>query len=159
MPSLTKRDPRPDIVVLFTPGNPGLVEYYDVFLSALHDFLARPKGGRTGKERRVRVYALGHVGQSPALASTSESEGGGKGKGKARSAYGEPVLLCDQVAHHGAFLDELRETWGDDFGAGPGTSEHPIELVHIGHSIGARSIRVPLSLSFAARTADRYRDC
>ncbi|ORY78849.1 hypothetical protein BCR35DRAFT_291724 [Leucosporidium creatinivorum] len=103
--------PKPSLILLFIPGNPGLPHYYTSFLSSLQAALPPPLAARTA------IYALGHLGHSPAHARWKRGD----------SAPG----LKEQVEDKVAFLDEMKEKW--DVGVGEGQTK----LVLLGHSIGA----------------------
>uniref|UniRef100_A0A0H5FUX8 AB hydrolase-1 domain-containing protein n=1 Tax=Leucosporidium scottii TaxID=5278 RepID=A0A0H5FUX8_9BASI len=103
--------PGPSLVLLFIPGNPGLPHYYNSFMSSLQAALPPPVAARTA------IYALGHLGHSPAYARWKQGE----------TAPG----LQEQVDDKVKFVDELKEKW--DIGVGEGQTK----VVLLGHSIGA----------------------
>ena len=43
---------RSNLCIVFIPGNPGIIEFYDVFLSKLHKMC----------DRKVPVYGVAHAG-------------------------------------------------------------------------------------------------
>ncbi|GAA5976279.1 hypothetical protein JCM11641_001103 [Rhodosporidiobolus odoratus] len=103
------------LVILFIPGNPGLVEYYRSFLSSLRSALPSPLRERT------ELFALGHLGHSAA------SRAGGGGGGFKPS---EQAGLEEQVEDKIRFLEELRGSHGVG-------KEGGARVVVVGHSIGA----------------------
>lgn len=81
------------LVILFVPGNPGLVAWYIHFLSSLRSHLPPS----------TTLYALGHLGHS------------------AGTPYSAPVAtLIEQVAHKVQFIDDLSSQQPRGFGTGPG---------------------------------------
>ncbi|SCV70678.1 BQ2448_3440 [Microbotryum intermedium] len=100
----------PSTILLFIPGNPGLVHYYTSFLSTLHRNLDQSKSV---------VYALGHLDHS--------------NHAKARfTSRGVPGLR-EQIAHKVAFIDELASTY-PQIGVEKGAKT---KLVLVAHSIGS----------------------
>lgn len=97
---------KPSIVLLFIPGNPGLVSYYTGWLSSIQSHLPS-----------TAVYAIGHLGHSPSSATFAWTPKGA-------------ASLQDQVEHKVAFIDELSKTHN----FGPGKDQ--TKLVLLGHSIG-----------------------
>ncbi|GAA5859719.1 hypothetical protein JCM8547_006998 [Rhodosporidiobolus lusitaniae] len=101
------------LVLVFFPGNPGLVEYYTAFLSSLRNALPSPLREST------EMYAVGHLGHS------TEGAGGGKG-----FSPGDQASLEEQVEDKVRFLDELKSVNGLG-------GEGGARCVVLGHSIGA----------------------
>ncbi|KAM0789049.1 hypothetical protein ACM66B_003112 [Microbotryomycetes sp. NB124-2] len=99
----------PSTIVLFVPGNPGLVGYYTLFLSRIHQDLG-PKD--------TSVYAVGHLGHSPAHEVRRWTSRGA-------------ATLDEQVQHKIDFVDSLTKEY--DIGLEQGNTK----LVLIGHSIGS----------------------
>ncbi|GAA6035725.1 hypothetical protein JCM8097_005670 [Rhodosporidiobolus ruineniae] len=101
------------LVLVFVPGNPGLVGYYTFFLSSLRNALPSPLREST------EMYAIGHLGHS-----TAPRQGGGGFKPR------EQASLEEQVEDKVRFLEEIRgrHGLGEEGGA---------RLVVLGHSIGA----------------------
>ncbi|GAA6024185.1 hypothetical protein JCM11491_006673 [Sporobolomyces phaffii] len=106
VPSLTIK-----LVLLFIPGNPGLVGYYDSFLSNVQASL--PNDIRDTTE----IYAVGHLGHS----LQAEKEGMVKGFKPSQQA-----TLEEQVESKLEFVDELRGKYGQD-----------VKIMAMGHSIGS----------------------
>lgn len=116
-PSLTT-----SLVILFIPGNPGLIDYYQSFLSTLQSSL--PSEIRDETE----LYAIGHLGHS------LEAEKKGLVKGFKPS---EQASLEEQVLVKCQFVDELRGKLGDQ-----------VKIIIMGHSIGSWiCLQVSFSLS------------
>ncbi|GAA6007386.1 hypothetical protein JCM10207_006323 [Rhodosporidiobolus poonsookiae] len=102
------------LVLLFLPGNPGLVNYYTAFLSSLRNALPSPLRETT------EIYAVGHLGHSTAP--------GLEGRGFRPQ---EQASLDEQVEDKVRFVDELR---GGALRVG---QEGGARCVVLGHSIGA----------------------
>ncbi|KAK4055463.1 hypothetical protein OIV83_000009 [Microbotryomycetes sp. JL201] len=96
-------------VVVFIPGNPGLVHYYRSFLSKIHRDLS---------PQLTTVYAVGHLGHSPAHEVRRWTSRGA-------------ASLDEQVQHKIDFVDKLRENLDI------GLRETDTKLVLVGHSIGS----------------------
>ncbi|GAA5864457.1 hypothetical protein JCM1840_000506 [Sporobolomyces johnsonii] len=99
------------LVLVFVPGNPGLVEYYRPFLTSLQ--AALPDDLKDSTE----LYAVGQLGHSPA----AEREGRMKG-----FRPNEQASLEEQVESKREFVEELREKYGEE-----------VKIMLMGHSIGA----------------------
>ncbi|GAA5909021.1 hypothetical protein JCM6882_004970 [Rhodosporidiobolus microsporus] len=101
------------LILVFIPGNPGLVSYYRFFLTSLRAALPSPLREST------EMYALGHLGHS-----TSPGAGGKGFKPQ------EQASLEEQVEDKIRFVDELKKqhAFGEEGGA---------KVVLLGHSIGA----------------------
>jgi pimeloyl-ACP methyl ester carboxylesterase len=103
-----QKQPEPRLVILFVPGNPGLVDYYRFFLSTVHGAL--PSG--------THIYAVGHLGHTTAHAP------------RAFRSKGMPDLQ-DQVQHKIGFIDEIKELHNI------GDSPDQARLILLSHSIGS----------------------
>lgn len=105
-PSLTIK-----LVLVFIPGNPGLVSYYDSFLTTLQSSLPNEI------KETTEIYAVGHLGHS----LKGEKEGMVKGFKPSQQAS-----LEEQVESKIEFVDELKGKYGDD-----------VKIMVMGHSIGS----------------------
>ncbi|GAA5904627.1 uncharacterized protein JCM6883_003846 [Sporobolomyces salmoneus] len=105
-PSLTTK-----LVLVFIPGNPGLVSYYDSFLSTLQSSLPLEV------KETTEIYAVGHLGHS----LNAEREGMVKGFKPSQQA-----TLEEQVESKVEFVDELKVKYGDE-----------VKIMVLGHSIGS----------------------
>ncbi|GAA5829816.1 hypothetical protein JCM11251_007892 [Rhodosporidiobolus azoricus] len=110
-----KEGPKTKLILVFIPGNPGLVSYYRFFLTSLRSALPSPLREST------EMYAIGHLGHS-----TAPRPGGGGG-----FKPQEQASLEEQVEDKVRFLDELK---GKHAGLG---GEGNAKVVVLGHSIGA----------------------
>ncbi|GAA5937194.1 bifunctional triacylglycerol lipase/ester hydrolase [Sporobolomyces koalae] len=99
------------LVVVFVPGNPGLVEYYDPFLTALRDALP------TEFKESTEMYSIGHLGHS------LDAERDGKVTGFKPH---EQATLEEQVDSKIEFVDQLASKYGKD-----------VKIMIMGHSIGS----------------------
>lgn len=112
-PSASKAAPK--VVVIFVPGNPGLVDYYLEFLSTIHS--------RLDRDAPVSVYAIGHLGHSGTLVPSTKDVLYPISK----SWGGKPCpSLDDQVRHKVAFVDWVR-----------GQVPQETKVVLISHSVGS----------------------
>ncbi|GAA6058868.1 hypothetical protein JCM10212_002812 [Sporobolomyces blumeae] len=105
-PSLTVK-----YVVVFVPGNPGLVDYYRSFLSRLQASLP------PAIKESTDLYAIGHLGHS----LQGEQDGMTRGFKPDQQA-----TLHEQVESKVEFVDELKGKYGDD-----------VKIIMMGHSIGS----------------------
>lgn len=106
------RSGQPQVVLLFICGNPGLIDYYNEFLSSLY----------AANADRYEVIGVGHEGHSPDRPLSF------------LEALQRPDVLRtrpmpslrEQVVRKIAYVDEIRATYPDE-----------VKLVLIGHSVGA----------------------
>ncbi|GAA5843671.1 hypothetical protein JCM3766R1_007204 [Sporobolomyces carnicolor] len=99
------------LVLVFVPGNPGLVSYYDSFLSTLQASLP------TEIKETTEMYAVGHLGHS----LKAERDGMVKGFKPSQQA-----TLEEQVQSKVEFIDEIAGKHGKD-----------ARIMVLGHSIGS----------------------
>ncbi|KAL7624811.1 hypothetical protein AAE478_004025 [Parahypoxylon ruwenzoriense] len=104
-----------DILIFFIPGNPGLIDYYEPFLSALRGLI---DGTASLQHTRFHIY-----GQDLAGFRDNDHE--------PFTAQRKPHDLEYQIQHSLAALKQLRA------GPGPRTGFPYDELLLIGHSVGA----------------------
>ncbi|GHJ89399.1 hypothetical protein NliqN6_5801 [Naganishia liquefaciens] len=100
---------RPKAIVVFFPGNPGLVEYYPPFLSKLQSLIPRSYG----------VLSMGHVGHSLSLSFQTQA-----------------LTLNEQVLVKVDLVTKLRQevdAWAQE----SGYEGAPIQIGVMGHSVGA----------------------
>ncbi|KAI0301380.1 hypothetical protein BC826DRAFT_949383 [Russula brevipes] len=118
----------PRTVLLFIPGNPGLLDFYVPFLDAIHRGATSHSPG--SPESPVTIFAHAHLGLSSYI-------DGGDGT----SAYPETahVALPAQIQAHLEFLDELLAAHA------PTT-----RVLLVGHSIGAWFVQEMLKARAAA---------
>jgi pimeloyl-ACP methyl ester carboxylesterase len=105
--------------VIFIPGNPGLISYYQEFLSNLQDSLPNEE-----VKESLEIYSIGHLGH---CLQTQEGGRGFKPKDQAS--------LQEQVESKIEFLDELKEKYNiqhhqDD-------DDEQVKIIVMGHSIGS----------------------
>jgi len=105
-PSLTTK-----LIILFIPGNPGLIDYYRSFLSTLQSGLP------SHIKESTELYAIGHLGHS------LEAEKNGMVKGFKPN---QQASLEEQVSSKCEFVDELFEKHGKE-----------VKIMILGHSIGS----------------------
>ena len=123
------------LVLLFIPGNPGLVDFYRHFLASLRDSLPGELRNQT------KLYAVGHLRHTP-----------GFNEDRGFNPRGLPSL-DDQVKDKCTFVEGIVEEDGIGRPDGP-------KLVVLGHSIGAwigLQVRLVLSHPSLPRRASRTR--
>ncbi|KAJ9111273.1 hypothetical protein QFC22_006573 [Naganishia vaughanmartiniae] len=106
-----KNKKRPKAVIVFFPGNPGLVEYYPPFLHKLQSLIPASYG----------LISLGHVGHSLSLSFQTQH-----------------LTLTEQIQVKVEFVEKLREeldAWRKEEQARGDAGETMIGLM--GHSVGA----------------------
>ncbi|KAI0249305.1 hypothetical protein BJV78DRAFT_1129761 [Lactifluus subvellereus] len=114
----------PRTVLLFIPGNPGLLDFYVPFLNAIHhDATSGSSGGAA-----LAIFAHAHLGLSSYV-------GGDRSYPETSS-----VALPAQVQAHVEFLDELLAAYG------PAT-----RVLLVGHSVGCWLIQEVLKARAALR--------
>ncbi|GAA96146.1 uncharacterized protein L969DRAFT_43732 [Mixia osmundae IAM 14324] len=106
----------PDLIVVFVPGNPGLVDYYTDFLTTVADLTNPRKSPKGGRNLKTDVIAISHLAQATSPLSSL-----------AYSAIlsGKLPTLADQVDHKIACIDRVHGLFPK------------AKIVLIGHSVGA----------------------
>ncbi|KAF8497387.1 hypothetical protein F5888DRAFT_1697217 [Russula emetica] len=117
-----KTVPTPRTILLFIPGNPGLLEFYVPFLNAIYRSVnsdSRTSSSPSGTTTSVTIFAHSHLGLSSYIQL-----------GNSDKSWPEKstVALRAQIQAHLEFLDELLVAYDDD---NPTT-----RVLLIGHSIG-----------------------
>lgn len=110
---------RPSAVLLFIPGNPGVVDYYTPYLDTIYH--SRECAGS------VEILAVGHRGHT-ALEETSEEE-----RGASHKWQKEGTSLQAQVRHKVEVVKAIRKAYPrsdrDD--------DEDVKIIIVGHSVGA----------------------
>ncbi|KAH9995909.1 hypothetical protein BJV74DRAFT_300115 [Russula compacta] len=121
----------PRTVLLFIPGNPGLLDMYVPFLDAVHrGAISNSESSESPGLGRVTIFAHAHLGLTSYVR-------GGDGSFPAETSH---VELAAQIQAHVEFLDELLAAYG------PAT-----RVLLVGHSIGAWFIQEVLKARKALR--------
>lgn len=114
----------PELLVVLIPGNPGLVDFYDVFLSKLYENL-------NSKSISTSIICNGHVGHSLNRLNSEMKYLANFGlfgtQQKALNDVGGYGTLKDQIDYHQDFIGHL----------GKLIDPKKTKVILIGHSVGA----------------------
>ncbi len=121
---------RPKVVILFIPGNPGVVSFYTQYLSAIYNNHAL--------RGRVEILAVSHRGHASLQHGLMGAGAGGHpfyGPNESQAqaaARGEGTGLLEQIKLKIAAVDAIRAAYPKQ----PGAKDN-VKLLLIGHSIGS----------------------
>jgi len=129
-PSSEDTDPRPNdqphTVLLFVPGNPGLVDFYIPYLSALQRRYGSPASNQ--KALKLTIIAKAHCGHSPALFAS----------GRIQNLRETRTSLHAQIDSVAQIYDAIRQYYSPSstdsvHDSGPRRTR----IILAGHSVGA----------------------
>lgn len=105
-------DAAQDYLIFFVPGNPGLIRYYEPFLSRLHSFLSS-----SSQSRSARFYVRGHSYRGFEIAPNAKP-------------LDYPLGLEDQITYQENLLYRYANSHYKSTGRTP-------KVIIMGHSVGA----------------------